>query len=240
MMLNDELIGAYLDGELDQEKRALVEHWLASDNGAAARLERMRGADALIRSALPRFAPGADDAIAAMIMERPPARVVAFKQAMMRPWVRQAAAVAAACVLGILIGRGGAREVLAVSHGEAPFMAVNAELARILDRTPSGSAAPVIGGEVQMALTMQTAAGLICREFRATSGAKATDAVACRENGRWRMVVQAAAPQEDAGYRTAGAGASPLEAAVNALGGAAVLDEHEEAALLRSRWRIAD
>jgi anti-sigma factor RsiW len=60
-MLNDELIGAYLDGELDAEKRALVEHWLASDKGAARRLVRMRSADAMVRLAVPRVATPEND-----------------------------------------------------------------------------------------------------------------------------------------------------------------------------------
>ena len=52
-MLNDDLIGAYLDGELDAERGAMVERQLRYDSGAVARLKRMRTADQLLRQAFP-------------------------------------------------------------------------------------------------------------------------------------------------------------------------------------------
>jgi hypothetical protein len=232
-MLNDELISAYLDGELDQDKRALVEHWLASDNGAAARLERIRNADSLIRRAIPTIATSADDPIAAMIMGTPPVNVVVFK----RPWVRRAAAIAAACVMGLLVGRFSAPNFVSLERAAGQQMYVSAELARVLDVTPSGATAPVMGGEVQMALSVQTESGVVCREFRTVAGARSVDAVACNEGGGWRMIVQAAVPRESGRYTTAGADASPTEAAINALGGAIVLDAREEEALIRAGWR---
>jgi len=229
-MLNDELICAYLDGELDQEKRALVEHRLASDKGAAARLERMRGADALIRRALPRFASDAHDPIAALIMERP-LNVVKLVE---RTWVRRAAAIAAACVIGVLVGRlSGSEQVSDID----PQMRLGAEIERVLENTPSGQSAPIMGGEVHMALSVQTETGVFCRQFRAVSGLHAADGLACRDGGQWRLVVQSAAAREAAAYNTAAAEVSPMDAAINELGGATVLDESEERALIAADWR---
>ncbi len=231
-MLNDQLIGAYLDGELDQEKRALVEYWLANDAGAAARIERMRAGDALLRRALPRINADADDPIAALI--NAPPNVVNLR-AGKRTWVRSAAALAAACVLGVLAGRLGdsAQTVAALD----PHMRLGAEITQILDTLPSGQSAAILGGEVQMALSVQTEGGALCRQFRAVSGADAVDALACNEGGVWRLQVQAAAIDGANSYRTAGAGASPVDAAMSAVGRASVLSESEERVLISARWR---
>ena len=45
MDLNDELLCAYLDNELDAEQRQRVAAALAADAGAQLRLQRMRDAD---------------------------------------------------------------------------------------------------------------------------------------------------------------------------------------------------
>lgn len=229
-MLNDGLIGAYLDGELDQEKRALVEHWLAHDKGAAARAERIRGADALLRRAIPRIAPDQADPIAALIMEGP-TNVVGFTG---RPWVRRAAAIAAACVIGVLVGRMSAPATVASVD---PKMRLSAEIQQALDALPSGQSAAIMGGEVQMALSVLTESGALCRQFRTVSGADAADALACQVDGDWRLAVQAAAPAEAAEFSVAASAGSPIDASISAMGGAAVLDASEERALMAAHWR---
>lgn len=230
-MLNDELIGAYLDGELDEQKRALADHWLASDKGAAARLERMRRADALLREAIPRVATQPDDAIAALIAGQPD-NVVQFKP---RAWARQAAALAAACVLGVLLGR-------AVAPGTSPVagdqMRVSAEVSRILDTLPSGQSAPIMGGSVDVAMSVQTDSGDVCRQYRTRFGDDAADAVACQDNGGWRMLVQTAAAESDGGFTPAGA-TSPIDAALSGLGPATALDQAQEQAMIAARWRAS-
>lgn len=240
-MLNDELIGAYLDGELDAEKRALVEHWLAQDKGAAARLERMRGADKQLRAALPRFAADGHDPIAKMILDEQSENVVGFARSVAtRPWARQAAALAAACVIGVFAGRLGAPSPVMIGQGFDAEMRLGGGIERILDETPSGASAPLMGGTVQVALSLQTADGGLCRQFRVTKGGHAADAVACREGDQWRAIVQTAVREAEASdYRTAGAGSlSPIEAALEERGGAMVLQEAEERALIEARWRV--
>ena len=229
-MLNDGLIGTYLDGELDQEKRALVEHWLAHDKGAAARAERIRSADAMLRRAMPKVAPDEADPIAALIMEGP-TNVVTFTG---RRWVGRAAAIAAACVIGVLVGRG---SVPSLVTSIDPKMHLSADIERALETLPSGQAVAIMGGEVQMALSVQTVSGAVCRQFRTVSGSDAADALACREGDNWRLVVQAAAPREAVSYGVAAPTASPIDAVISAMSGAAVLDDAEERALMTANWR---
>lgn len=237
-MLNDELIGAYLDGELDAEKRALVEHWLASDSGAAARLERMREADALIRDAIPRVTTPADDPIAAMIRGETSGKVLAFPR-VSREWGVRAAALAAACVLGVLAGRMTAPALISLDRGVDAQMRVGPQVAQVLDTALSGEPTPVLGGQVEVALSFHTEAGQVCRQYRTSAGGRATDAVACRDEQGWRMLVQAVAPEAQEGaFVTAGAN-TPLDAAISALGPASALDAREERALIDAHWRLA-
>ena len=51
--LNDELLCAYMDGELDAEMHARVERALVDDAGARVRLERMRVADERLKAEIP-------------------------------------------------------------------------------------------------------------------------------------------------------------------------------------------
>lgn len=226
-MLNDELLSAYLDGELDETKRALVERWLAEDKGAAARLERMRNSDDLLRRAIPRVATDASDPIAALIAGDPPTNVVPFK----RSWARQAAALAAACVLGVLVGR------LVMPAQDGALLSLNAPMQRVLDTAISGDATHAGAEQVQVALSFQTDTGAVCRQFQTTSGQRVADGVACRDGDKWRLIAQAetAAPAQE--YQTAGAEDTPIDAAIAALGTASVLSADEERALMQNSWR---
>lgn len=232
--MNDELIGAYLDGELDAEKRALVEHWLASDQGAAARLERIRGADALIRDAIPRVAARDDDPIVALIRGQEKS---APAPSLSRVWAMRAAALAAACVLGVFAGRASGPDLISIERGADAQMRVGTEVARVLDAVPSGEATPILGGEVEVALSFQTEAGQVCRQYRTISGRHAADAVACREDGGWRMVVQAAATDIESGDYVPAGSNSPIDVAISALGPAIALEAREERALIDAEWR---
>lgn len=238
-MLNDELIGAYLDGELDAEKRALVEVWLAQDKGAAARFERMRASDEHVRGALPRVRASGDDPMVKLIMEGPDNVVRGAFQAANRPWAKRAAAIAAACVIGVFAGRLTASNAVLIDAGLDPEMRVGAALDHILDTAASGSHASVTGARVDVALSMRTGDGILCRQFRMTSGDRASDAVACRDGDQWRVLVQSVAganPSDD--YQTAGAGqVGAIDAAIEGLRGVVVLDAAEERALIGVGWR---
>ncbi len=147
-----------------------------------------------------------------------------------RSWALRAAALAAACILGVLAGNISAPQALV-----RPDMRLSAELADLLDHTPSGGVRTANGSRVEIALSFQTDAGALCREFRATSGAVAADAVACRGGDGWRMLVQAAVNEGD-GYRTASA-ADPIAAAIEGMGSVSVLTAEEERALISVGWR---
>lgn len=240
MTLNDELIGAYLDDELPVHQRAEVERALAGNNGAAVRLERLRGADELLRSAM-RDLPGerSNDALLreALIGERSdPIVLRVLKGAPSQPaprielWVRRAAAIAAVCLIGVLLGRVGAPQGYVTAD-----MRLAPEVSRILDDAPSGEFSRVGQTEIGVALSFRAADGSPCRQFRTQSGLNANDAIACHDGAAWRLVAHAAA-QAQPGYRAATGGADPIAAAAESLG-ASVLSETEEQALIEADWR---
>jgi hypothetical protein len=224
-MLNDDLIGAYLDGELDAERRAEVERGLQLDSGAAARLERMRSADALLKRAFQRTGPDENAALAQMIM------TPAYR-AQRHGWATRVAALAAAVAVGLGVG-----ELIKLGDGGASPYAITTKQAALLDTLPSGAAHETGLGNLEMVLSIQSDAGALCRQFRLTSGAQSTDVLACRSGGdTWAM--QAAAPAANAAGRYMPAsGISPLDAAISMLGPVVALDENQERVMIEEGWK---
>jgi hypothetical protein len=223
-MLNDDLISAYLDGEHDAERRAMVEHHLRTDAGAAARLERMRGADDVLKRAFASrdFAKD-DDVLATMILS--PQRVVGP-----RDWMKRAAALAAAAVFGLVIG-----QAVRGDGAQTPY-AISAQEAQLLDTQMSGRVTNISTGAFEVVLSLRSDAGQMCRQFRLTRDMQSTDVLACKRDGEeWRMVAAAQAVGVE-GYVPAGSN-SPLDAAIETLGAVQALDSSEEAAQIEGGWR---
>ena len=221
-MLNDDLISAYLDDELDAERRAMVEQHLRTDSGAAARLERMRSADGVLREAFPALNDGRDNLLATMIL-------APNTQPAPRRWATQAAALAAATLLGLLIG-----EAIQTNNAEGPY-AISAEQAVLLNTLPSGESARADGDEFEAILSLTSDDGAVCRQFRMTESDARTDVLACQQNGAWRMIAAAPAPAENT-YIPAGAN-SPIDVAIQALGPVEALDAEREQQMISHGWR---
>lgn len=222
-MLRDELLSAYLDGELDAEQRARVESDLRSDKNAVLRLERMRNADSLLRQAIPVKTQPRDDRLAAMILAP---QTHAKRPIQVMRW----APLAAAIVAGVLIGQ--------LTHltnaADAPF-SVSDNQARLLETLPSGNEVSSAHGVFEVVLTLQTETGP-CRAYRVSQGAQSTEVLACRDGAQdWRMVAAAATGHAE-GYTPAG-GASVIDRAVADLGPVEALNADQERALITNGWR---
>lgn len=221
-MLNDELLGAYIDGELGPDQQGEVERLIKDSPGARMRLERLRTGDAALRRSF-----GADrgesssDNLAELVRRGWPSR-----PAPRLFWA--GSAIAAACLLGVIGGR------LTLAPHLGPGMHLSPDMAAALEHTPSGDAIAVNGGQMQVALTFRSEGGDICRQYRTTSPQQEVDAIACRDGSAWRVAVQAAVV-ENQNFRTAAA-SDPIAAAVERMGGASVLDSDEEMALIDARW----
>lgn len=225
-MMNDDLINLYLDGELDPVRRADVERRLASDSGAAARLQRFEATDDMLRAAMPALQHSNDAALAAMLVET---RVEA-RRALGKRWEHMGA-LAAAMLLGLLVGR----FLNMVDDPRTAPYAVSAVEAQLLDTLVSGRSVSTSEGVVEISMSLQTDAGRFCRQYTLSDAQAAVAVLACKDaGGAWGMEI--AAPHVAvAGYVLAGG--SAVDEALHGLGPAVALDAEEEADMIRRGWR---
>lgn len=238
-MVNDEILGAYLDGELDAAARTEIERVVAENGGVALRLKRLQQADSALRQAMATGPSLSDAALAQRILEGPTTAISAL-QVIPPAWksvARTFAPLAAAAVLGLLVGRLAAPA--SFDRDGNASMRVEAALARALDQAASGQVVTVMGGEAEMALSLRADDGMLCRQFRLTSTHGASDALACREDGEWRLRAQVALDATGAtDFRTASvAQPSAIDVVIDAMGAVTVLDEAEEADAIEAGWR---
>lgn len=227
--MNDQELGAFLDRELDGEARAAQASEIENNAGYAVRLRLFKKADELLRAAVPASVTPSDHALSQRILNAEAiGRPAPFRLA------RTLAPLAAACVLGVLVG-----VMASPSPNDLPHRRLNGSVLSVLDTTPSGETRATPAGTIAVAMTVRMDSGLICRQFSFSDKNEITEAVACREGDTWRLVAaEEATPPARPGYRVAsGDGAQPDEAP-NAIGQAVLVNEDEERLLLANGWVV--
>ena len=227
--MNDEKIGAFMDREGEEDARAALAKDLETNAGGTLRLGVFKRADELLRRALPPSASASDHALSQRILNAEPIRPPTPLRV-----ARLVTPLAAACVFGVFLG--------SITADRAPrpsLTRLDGDMAVALELVRSGEAREIPGGQMTLALTVQTESGVICRQFRLATTQEATDALACRSGMGWNVVAATAAPHANNAYHLAEGGGGVLDTALGALGGGSVLDESEEDALLRNHWQIA-
>lgn len=239
--LNDELLCAYMDGELDSEMRARVEQALVDDVGARVRLERMRVADERLKSEIPLPALQPNDPLSTRILDGKPVPVT--RRASMR-WGAVAITALAAGISGVLVGFMLSRpqEVretpVVATAAPAPLLSgasSNAVLLAALDSGESGKAIEQGGRSAQVILTFEADDGRYCRTFRAREANAAAEGVACRSGTHWEVVAWDGTVDPDEGFRAA-SGSELLDDVMDRLGGGAALEAADERALIEQHW----
>jgi hypothetical protein len=211
-LISDELLYAFVDGEVDSATRSRVEAALAHDPQLAARVARHRAFRTRIQAAFESVASEpVPDRLLKVVPAPAPAPVADLAAARekraststARSWSwREWSAMAATLVLGILISvafRGGSASLpLAARNGE---MIATGELRTAL--TEQLSQAGAAGASVQINLSIRTAEGGVCRSFALSAGQAG---LACRKADNWVIEVMSASPVTQAGdnYRQAG------------------------------------
>lgn len=223
--MNDEKLGAFLDRELTDEQRAEAAHAMSENPGASTRMFMFRRSDDLLRQAVPLPKSPNDHAVAQRILSAP---------SVLQPyarWATSAAALAAACVLGVLLGR--------ASAPETPFSLrqLDSHIQTALNTAASGDARTTAAGTVTVAMTLRDESGRMCRQFRTESGRDVAEAMACLEGDRWDVIAIADASEEQSGFRTASEASSALSLVLDAVGGATLVEQGEEQALISRGWR---
>jgi hypothetical protein len=224
--LSDEVLSAYIDGELQPAEAARVALALTRDPDAVRRLNALRESDAMLREAfdwpLPGQASLTDDVSAKM--ENP------------SPWRRPApiAAVAGAGVVmaaaaGFAIGQLSAPREVALDTDRGAF--AEGALGKALE-----SQAGDVNGPLRIVLTFRAKDGRFCRQFWAAAAGLA--GVACRDDKGWRIEELSAEADPAGGDRAPAGTDSPVERAVTLIGVDQPLDLTQEARLIASGWRV--
>lgn len=262
---DDELLSAYLDGELPAEREAELERRLEADPALALKLERLSEANAALRDA---YAPVADepmpqgvlDAIGALAPEAPEARrnesrggsVVDLgarrigRKPAVFPWPLALAAsvtLAIGVMLGLLIAPQNDTPLAGLLAGTGD-VARGSELHNTLETGPSGTAR-AIGADLiaTPVLSFASREGGYCREIEIAGADVSAAALACRSDGGWQVEALGivASPTRNGGqpggeFRPAGRASSAIDAAIDDRILGDALDAAAEAALIESAW----
>jgi len=200
MTISDELLAAYVDGELEGAELAHVEQAIAEDHRIAQRVARQRALRERLRGAF-------DDALHEPVPQRllqaarlgaaaTPAQIIDLAQVRAARARRNGAArkafprrvaVAASLVVGLLAGvliqRFSASGDLTELH-EGTLLARGA-LTRALNEQLASNASG--GGAVQVGLSFKAKNGHFCRTF-AINAASSLAGLACREQDQWQVL----------------------------------------------------
>lgn len=223
--VTDEMLIAYVDGELSEADRTLVDSAIAADPALFERLEQHRRLRARVFGA---FASVLDEPVPDRLTEAAKPSNLVSLAGRRRPALPTWAAIAATLVVGVTAG-------LLVPRGAQPTIAsdmtAKGELARALEKqlasNPGDSA-------VRVGLTFRTTDGY-CRTFNAAEVA----GLACRDGGAWKVrmaVAQQSAPAGDYRMAASETPAAVMEAIDELIVGEP-LDAQAEAAAQKAGWR---
>lgn len=200
MTIPDELVAAYVDGELEGAERARIEQAIAQDAQLAQRVaqqralrDRLRGTyNSVLKEAVPlRLAQavkfGAPTGPAqvidlAQVRAERTRRGNGQRQAKVRRY-SIAASVAVGLMAGVLIQRFATPGAVTEFH-DGSLLARGA-LAQALNEQLASNAAP--GAAVRVGLTFRSKAGNYCRTFT-LSGGRSLVGLACRDQDQWQLL----------------------------------------------------
>jgi hypothetical protein len=202
---------AYADGELDAEHAKRVEHAISADPVMRAEVEAHRRTRAAAREAFDTMAqapmsPGLRQLAGSLSAPRRPAawnfgpRNAAEARKLWAP-LALPAALAAALGIGVVstaLVTASSDDLIDWRNGPS----AGSQLARVLDRSPSGEASGSGERQAVVVASFEAADGRICRQFELGGGA--ADGVACRTDESWSIIALAQRPGGPNGYQAAG------------------------------------
>jgi hypothetical protein len=250
MTISDDLLLAYIDGELSREDRARVDAAVATDPEVAQRLRRHQAIGSRIHGAFAGVAEEpAPEALVRMI--KPAAAVVSLQAARARkaeaapkpgpkaapkralpPIDARWGAIAAALVVGLGVGLFAPRPqtglIDAKMRAAGPLeVALNGKLA---------SQPATAGDVVRIGLTVRDGEGRWCRTFTSKDGLAG---VGCRQGEEWAVrMAQTGAPFETSDFRRAASETPPaVLTAVEGLIAGEPVDAAAEKTARAAGWR---
>lgn len=248
MQFSDEILMAYVDGEVDEDMRRQIEAAMATDTSIAERVAKHRGLRAELGAA---FDGVLDEPIPARLLDAANASVAktapasvsdlnavrAAKKLAANPkrwsWPEWTS-IAASLLIGILAGRS------AVTPSESELFAISQD-GIVASGDLSAALTNKLGGEtadadVWIGLSFRANSGEYCRTFTTDSAA----GFACREADAWkvRALSESAATPAAGEYRMAGSELPPaIVAAIEGVMAGEALDQEQEQAAKSHGWK---
>lgn len=236
--VSDEMITAWLDGEVTPQQRSEIESAIAASPQLGVRVARLARADRLLAPAYAETlnAPVPQRFEAVIGKSRRGGGLASFREALSsllspRPMAMAAASLLVGVMLGGAILSGSPTVASMASDGEGRMIADNA-MGQSLASLASGAAA----GPVSIRLSLVDEGGRYCRQFETSVAA----GLACREGDAWvidTLSRTGARSSADGTYVMADGSTDPtISAALQRLGVRRVLDAREESAAIASGW----
>ena len=256
--ISDDLLAAYVDGELDEAERLRVEQAIARDARLAQRVAQQRALRSRLRNAfegvlhepvpqrLVNAARGESPAGPAQIIDLARVRAQrARRTERRRPTIPRRAATAIAASLLVGLGTGLLIEHMVASSGPTEYRNGALLASGLLNRALNDqlASAPPASGAVRIGLSFQARTGGYCRSFTLDE-ARLMAGLACRQQDRWRIVTlignetptTAGSPAQ--GYRMAGSAVPALlRQAISEHTTGDALDANAEAKARSAGWR---
>ncbi|MCL6654795.1 hypothetical protein A6R70_21150 [Agrobacterium rubi] len=238
---DDEILMAFADGELDEERSLALERALEQDDALAERLADFLDSRALVSDALkPLINEPIPEALAAKVAEiaqastlktAEPPEVLAFTPKKITPtrnvssWVLPLAASLIAVISGIAgfsIGQIGSENT-----------GFDQSIASALDRETSGQDITLAGSRkvLNIIATFRDESGAVCREYEVKDAATNTLSISCQENGGWATRLALTLPTTE-GYAPASSHET-VSAYLTSINAGAPLSKEEEPAVLK-------
>lgn len=239
MKISDEVVVAYVDGELDADTRAAVDAELLRDAALAQAVQAHRTLRQRLGSALNIELSLPVPARLLDVARNAPAGMATVTDLSSRPrvlpgprWVALAASLMIGGLLGTLAWQGWNAGPLALREGQ---LVARGTLARALNGQQSG---PQAGTPLQIGLSFRDRDAHYCRTF-VMGAVDATAGLACRDAGRWTVLATAPASMAGAagGLRMAATvWPDSILAAVQARIAGESLDAEAEARAMKRDW----
>jgi hypothetical protein len=231
-MIDNDMLMAFVDGELDEISRARVERAVAEDPALRARLTQQQK----LRATLAAFyGPTAEEAVPERFRAMLDTNIVDLPAASVRrsrPIWQNLAALAATLLLGLALGR----TLLMPAGGpvgiENGTMIAQGPLAAALDTQLASAQAP--DAATRIGTSFAASDGRLCRTFDSAAMA----GVACRGELGWQLMMTSAGSAGPRGdYRQAGGGNPLVAQAAQELMAGEAFDATAERAARDSGWR---
>jgi len=258
MKIDDEMLSAYIDGELALEQRQAVEAALADSPEVARRLDSLKGADrqadALLRQIDRQPMPDAVTQMLQSANRETPAEpeehnVVAFRARRRGAMAVAQRGMALAASLALLIGFGAGLMTGNVSQdrlrtalfGQAAGKIGPAHpLYEVLQRASSGARQTLEGDNTAtVLLTFRSNDGAFCRELAVDAGTQASRGVYCHaQDGGWQVHALTSADPHPSGYAPVSSeGPALIEQSIDRLIAGQPLDAQAEARAIQNGWQ---